>query len=77
MAAAGSMVLVAASLRRLAAVWIAVGSELAAGSAIGDSGRCGAWAAWAAMPLVRARAITMPSSLFVMLMTISIASATA
>ena len=77
MAAAGSMVLVAVSLRRLAAVWMAVGSELAAGRAIGENGRCGAWAAWAAMPLVRASAITMPSNLFVMLMTISIASPTA
>src|SRR5207245_10134038 len=62
MAAAGSMALVAVSLRRLAAVWMAVGSELAAGSAIGDRGRCAADAAWATTPPVRASAITTPST---------------
>ena len=69
MAAAGSMALVAVSLMWLAAVWMAVGSELAAGSAMGDRGRCAADAAWATTPLVRARAITIPSRRFVMLNT--------
>jgi hypothetical protein len=37
---------------------------------MGASGRCGAWAAWAAIPLVSAKAMTIPNSRLVMLMPI-------
>src|SRR2546427_11547045 len=77
MAAVGSNAPVAASVTRLAAVCRATGSALADVSVIGASGRCGAEAAWATIPLVSAKAMTTPSSRFVMLMTIWIASSSA
>src|SRR2546430_14025202 len=77
MAALGSIAPVAVSVIRLAAVCRAAGRALAEGRAMGASGRWGAWAACAAIPPDRARAMTRASSRFVMLMTISSASTSA
>src|SRR5579864_2489761 len=77
MAAKGSMAPVAVSPIRLAAVWMAIGRLLAVGSVMGAIGRCGAVAAWATIPLVRANTMTITSNRFVMLITISIASCSA
>src|SRR5437870_866131 len=77
MAALGSIAPVAVSVIRLAAVCRAAGRALAEGRAMGASGRWGSWAACAAIPPDRARAMTRASSRFVMLMTISNASTSA
>src|SRR3989440_6875048 len=77
MAALGSIAPVAVSVIRLAAVCRAAGRALAEGRAMGASGCWGSWAACAAIPPDRARAMTRASSRFVMLMAISSASTSA
>src|ERR1700674_1116280 len=69
MAAVGSIAPVAVSPTWLAAVCSA------AGSVSGASGRCGAHAAWATTPLVKAIAMTILSMRFVIVMTMAMSSA--